>query len=64
VPHPLLFSGKGGMPISSAPRDEAASPTVCGAVMQALEDSAAAFLRCFRHKPSSVYKWLRVNEVD
>jgi hypothetical protein len=32
--------------------------------MQALEDSVAAFLCCFLHKPSSVCEWFRGNEVD
>ena len=33
-------------------------------LMQALEYSVAAFLSCFRQKPSSEYRWLCVNEVD
>jgi hypothetical protein len=33
-------------------------------LMQALEDSVAAFLCCFLHKPSSVCGWFRENEVD
>jgi hypothetical protein len=33
-------------------------------LMQALEDSVAAFLCCFLHKSSSVCEWFRGNEVD